>query len=102
MTSIGARRVLIVEHEPLAAATVATELESLGYHVCGVSTTPDDALAAVVCAQPHVALMDVCLAAGSDGIDTARRICLRRDTAIVFLTARSDEATLARALEVSP
>ena len=102
MTTIGPRRVLIVENEPLTAATLATELGSSGYHVCGVATTPDDALAAVVRDQPHVVLMDVRLADGGDGIDTARRICLGRDTAIVFLTAQSDEATLARALEVSP
>ena len=102
MTTIGPRRVLIVEHEPLTAATLATELGSLGYHVCGVATTPDDALAAVVREQPHVVLMDVHLPDGGDGIDTARHICLGRDTAIVFLTAQSDEATLARALEVSP
>ena len=49
-----------------------------------------------------VAVMIDWILQGQDGIDTARHICLGRDTAIVFLTAQSDEATLARALEVSP
>jgi diguanylate cyclase (GGDEF)-like protein len=95
-------RVLIVEDEAITALDLATELAGMGYHVCGVVDTADAALGAAVSERPAVVLMDIRLANGGDGIETAQRICSHHDTAIVFLTAHSDEATLARALAVSP
>lgn len=94
--------VLIVEDEAITALDLATELSGMGYHVCGVVDTAEAAVGAAVTARPAVVLMDIRLANGGDGIETAQRICGCHDTAIVFLTAHSDEATLARALAVSP
>jgi diguanylate cyclase (GGDEF)-like protein len=95
-------RVLIVEDEAITALDLSTELTGLGYEVCGVVDTAADAVRLTVETRPSLVLMDVRLANGCDGIETARVICSRHDTAIVFLTAHSDESTLARALEVSP
>jgi len=94
--------VLIVEDEAITALDLATELAGMGYHVCGVVDTPEAAVGAAMRERPAVVLMDIRLANGGDGIETAQRICGHHDTAIVFLTAHSDEATLARALAVSP
>ncbi|MFM7243687.1 MAG: diguanylate cyclase [Planctomycetaceae bacterium] len=94
--------VLIVEDEAITALDLATELAGMGYRVCGVVDTAEAALGAAVRERPAVVLMDIRLANGGDGIETARRICGHHDTAIVFLTAHSDEATLTRALAVSP
>ena len=98
----GGPRVLIVEDEAITALDLSNELTGLGYEICGVVDTAEDAVAAAVQQRPALVLMDVRLANGGDGIETARAICSRHDTAIVFLTAHSDEATLSRALEVSP
>lgn len=95
-------RVLIVEDEAITALDLATELAAMGYDVCGVVDTAEAAVGTAVRERPAVVLMDIRLANGGDGVETARRICSRHDTAIVFLTAHSDEATLARALAVSP
>jgi len=46
--------------------------------------------------------MDIRLGDNGDGIEAAQRIADRHDAAVVFLTAHSDEQTLARALAVSP
>jgi len=94
--------VLIVEDEAITALDLATELAGMGYRVCGVVDTAEAAVGAAVRERPAVVLMDIRLANGGDGVDTAQRICGHHDTAIVFLTAHSDEATLARALAVSP
>jgi len=95
-------RILIVEDEAITALDLSTELAAMGYDVCGVVDTAETAVGTAVRERPAVVLMDIRLANGGDGVETARRICAQHDTAIVFLTAHSDEATLARALAVSP
>ena len=95
-------RVLIVEDEAITALDLATELRGLGYDVCGIVDTAEDAITVAAQERPQVVLMDVRLADGADGIEAARQVGLRQDAAIIFLTAHSDEATLARALVVSP
>lgn len=96
------RRVLIVEDEAVTALDLSRELAGLGYDVCGVVDTSAEAVRLALETRPDVVLMDVRLADGGDGIDTAREIARGHDTAVVFLTAHSDEATLERALDVSP
>lgn len=95
-------RVLIVEDEAITALDLATELRGLGYEVCGIVDTAAEAVAVTARERPRLVLMDVRLAGGGDGIEAARHIRHQQDTAVVFLTAHSDEATLARALDVSP
>jgi len=97
-----APRILIVEDEAVTALDLASELRRLGYDVCGTEDTADGAVAAVERERPKLVLMDIRLGDSGDGIEAARRISERHDAAVVFLTAHSDEETLARALEVSP
>jgi diguanylate cyclase (GGDEF)-like protein len=95
-------RILIVEDEAVTAMDLAAELRGLGYEVCGTEDTADGAVAAVEREKPGLVLMDVRLGGNGDGIEAARQISGRNDIAMVFLTAHSDEETLARALAVSP
>jgi len=95
-------RILIVEDEAITAMDLAAELRHLGYEVCGTEDTADGAVAAVEREKPGLVLMDIRLGDNGDGVDAAQRISARHDTAVVFLTAHSDEETLARALAVSP
>jgi diguanylate cyclase (GGDEF)-like protein len=81
---------------------LAAELRHLGYEVCGTEDTAEGAVAAAEREKPRLVLMDVRLGGNGDGIDAARQISSRHDVAVVFLTAHSDEETLARALSVSP
>lgn len=95
-------RILVVEDEAITAMDLAAELRHLGYEVCGTEDTADGAVAAVEREKPTLVLMDIRLGDDGDGVDAAQRISARHDTAVVFLTAHSDEETLARALAVSP
>ena len=81
---------------------LAAELRHLGYDVCGTEDTADGAVAAVEREKPGLVLMDIRLGDNGDGVEAAQRISARHDTAVVFLTAHSDEQTLARALAASP
>jgi diguanylate cyclase (GGDEF)-like protein len=102
MTAADQPRILIVEDEAITAMDLAAELRGLGYEVCGTEDTVDGAVAAVEREKPGLVLMDIRLGDNGDGIDAARQISGRHDVAVVFLTAHSDEETLARALSVSP
>ena len=95
-------RILIVEDEAVTAMDLAAELRGLGYEVCGTEDTVEEAVAAVEREKPGLVLMDIRLGDNGDGVDAARRISSGHDTAVVFLTAHSDEETLSRALAVSP
>jgi diguanylate cyclase (GGDEF)-like protein len=102
MSEANQPRILIVEDEAITAMDLASELRSLGYEVCGTEDTAEGALEAVEREKPGLVLMDIRLGDDGDGVDAARRISTRHDAAVVFLTAHSDEETLARALSVSP
>ena len=102
MSTTKQARILIVEDEAVTAMDLAAELRHLGYDVCGTEDTADGAVAAVEREKPVLVLMDIRLGDSGDGVDAARRISDSHDTAVVFLTAHSDEETLARALAVSP
>jgi len=95
-------RILIVEDEAVTAMDLAAELCSLGYDICGTADTADEAFATALREKPQLVLMDIRLGEGGDGIAAAQRITASLDTAVVFLTAHSDDATLNRALAVSP
>lgn len=98
----GRPRVLIVEDDLVTSLDLSNELTGMGYEVCGFVDTAADAIRMAAQACPALVLMDVRLAHGGDGVETARVISSRHDTAIVFMTADSDESTLARAVDVSP
>src|SRR5687768_1152587 len=97
MTADGTR-VLIVEDEAAAAAGLQETLERLGYVIAGVVGTGEAAIELAAKTAPHVVIMDMRLGGQLDGVDTAARIGIP----VVFLTGRSDEATLARARAVGP
>lgn len=94
------RKVLIVEDDNIVQLHLRVLLTELGYDVCGVAATADEALASAARTPPHLVLMDVRLRGGRDGIEAARELRARWDPALLFLTAYADEETVERALSV--
>ncbi len=95
-------RVLIVEDEAIVQLHLARIVEAAGYEVCGVAGSSAEALSRAAAEPPDVVLMDIRLRGGLDGIETALRLRAERDTAVIFVTAHADEATLARAGRALP
>ena len=102
MAHINCIRILIVENEGLVGCDLASTLTSLGYDVCGICRTGEEALQLVDDLRPEVVLMDVHLAGQLDGIETARRINERTPVAIIYVTASADPETVARARDTHP
>ena len=94
--------ILVAEDEVLIGEDIRRTLQALGYRVPVVATSSADVLRAVDELHPDLVLMDVVLSGKVDGIETARLLQKRGTTPVVYLTAHSDEATLARAKGTDP
>lgn len=95
-------RILIVEDDPLISLDVSQALKGFGYDVVGAANSGLKAIELYKSAKPDLVLMDINLKDEMDGIEAAEKINKERPTAIVFLTALSDEATLQRAKLTGP
>lgn len=102
MADLDRIRILIVENEGLVGCDLASTLSGLGYEVCGICRTGEEALQYVDDLRPDIALMDVHLAGKLDGIETAHRLAERSPVAVIYLTASADPETVARARETHP
>lgn len=65
-------RVIIAEDEALIALTIQDILEDHGYAVCGIATTAQAVVDGAERHRPDIALVDVNLAGGSNGLDAIR------------------------------
>jgi CheY-like chemotaxis protein len=96
------RRVLIVEDEAMIALDLSDLLESWGHTVAGLVCTLDDALVMAHAHAPDVAIVDVALGIGQDGVRVAAELKRRFACDIIFVTAWSDAGTRARMERVGP
>ncbi len=79
-------RVMIVEDEALVALTLEDVLTEAGYCVCGIADRPEEALEIARVLEPDIAVVDVRLADGGDGIALATQLAARMPILILFVT----------------
>ena len=90
-------RILIVEDEALIAWMLADSLEDAGHEVVGPAATMAEALALCEGAPPpELALLDINLRDGSNGVDVARALLERWGVLSIFASAQMMEARRAR------
>lgn len=94
--------ILVVEDEVVVAQDIRRMLIGLGYEVPATVATGEGALRAAEICPPDLVLMDIHLKGPLDGVGTAARLQEKHGAPIVFLTAHSDDATLARVKETHP
>jgi two-component system, response regulator PdtaR len=87
-------RILIVEDEPLIAWMLADSLERAGHEVVGRAATMADALALCEAAAPppELALLDIMLRDGGNGVDVARALLERWGVRSIVTSAHVTEA----------
>lgn len=83
-------RVLIIDDEPLVALYVADVIEDAGDFEIETSGSARDALSAAALRPPEVAIVDVSLVGGPGGASVAAQLASAHNTAIIFLSGRSD------------
>lgn len=95
-------KILIVEDEIIVATDLENKLKRNGYDIVGIASQGMAAVEMASRHKPQLILMDIQLKGRMDGIETAAVIQSRYHVPIVYLTAYSDSATLARAKLSAP
>ena len=90
-------RILIVEDESLVARDIENMVMSLGYEVCGIASTGDEAVENAALFRPDLILMDVIIKGTLDGIAAAEKIGDAFHIPVIYVTSYADELTLRRA-----
>ena len=84
-----------MEDEAAQSIDLEDQVRSLGYVVMASVSTGEDALLAAR-ELPDLALVDIRLGGGLDGIDTARILGERFNIGVIYTTAHDDDETIRR------
>lgn len=95
-------RILIVEDEFLIALTAEAELVEAGFIVVGKAASYEKALELARSTRPDIALMDVRLGAGRDGIEAAIALRSELDLPAIIATGSMDDENRRRAAPAVP
>lgn len=94
--------ILIVEDEALIAGEIARSLVRLGHTPLEPVDNSDEAIEALLHHPVELVLMDINIAGDMDGIAAALLIRRQYAVPVMFLTARTDSATINRAKVAQP
>lgn len=83
--------IMVVEDDAIIAFDLAETVRGMGHLVCGTAATMDEALGIAAEHTPTLALLDIRLAEGDNGIEVARELRRRRFLPVIFVTAFPDE-----------
>jgi two-component system, response regulator PdtaR len=86
-------RILVVEDEFILASQIEVALYDAGFHVTGVATSGEEAIALARMENPALILMDLRLAGKHDGIEAALYIFQNLGLRCIFATAHNDQMT---------
>ena len=96
------RTVLIVQDDPIIASLIQNFLTQKNYFIVDTVNSGESALYSAVASFPDVILMDIDLFGKIDGITATRFITSMLKVPVIFLSARDDDETLARAATAGP
>lgn len=95
-------RILVVEDDFLVASEIEVTLYDAGFHVTGVATSGEEAIALARMESPALIVMDLRLAGEHDGIEAALYIFQNLGVRCVFATAQYDQMTRDRVEPAMP
>jgi len=96
------KKILIVEDEVVTGMDLWHILDLWGYEMCEQVTTGEEAIQVAEQEKPDIVLIDINLAHGINGLETARRIISSLDVSVIFITGYSDDEIRKEAEGVSP
>ena len=95
-------KILRVEDEGIIVLDTQRRLLSLGYDVCAVAPSGEEAIKKAEEHKPSLVLMDIRLRGEMDGIEAAKEIRERFNIPVVYFTAISNKGTLEQAKTTEP
>lgn len=94
------KTLMIVEDEVLVATTLRAELEDAGYNVLNLTDRISDALEVAKESQPDLALVNIHLVGGDDGIELARHL-KSLDIPVLLISGQVSRARSARTVAIA-
>lgn len=94
--------VLIVEDDPIISEDLQSCVKNLNYQIAGAAYDSKEALQILAGTPADIALLDVNLGGGKDGIDLAEIINEKYKIPFIFLTSYSSKSVIERAKKVRP
>jgi diguanylate cyclase (GGDEF)-like protein/PAS domain S-box-containing protein len=94
--------ILLVEDEAIVARDLQESLTDMGYDVFAIADSAEDAIECAAVKAPDIVLMDIRIKGQEDGIRAAEILKDTVDSAIIYLTAHADDATIQRAKKTEP
>jgi|SRR5580704_9054522 two-component system response regulator LytT len=94
--------ILLVEDEPLISSYISDVLKEFGFEISGCASCAPEAIALAGESSPYLAIVDIQLTGGIDGIEVARVLRDRFGVSTIFLSGVEDKATVARARATCP
>ena len=95
-------KILLVEDEVIVAMGLERSLRLFGYEVIGIATSGEEAIDLALKKNPDVILMDIHIEGNIDGIEAAEEIGKHSTIPVIYLTAYTNDETLARAIKTNP
>jgi two-component system, response regulator PdtaR len=95
-------QVMIVEDESIVAMDLSAGLENDGYKVVGIADNYDEAVSLYQSNPVDILLMDINIHGNKDGIETASALMNIKQVPLIYLTAFTDAATVARVKHTNP
>jgi two-component system, response regulator PdtaR len=84
--------ILIVEDDSIIAWHLESMVSRLGFNVCALVASEEEAVSAAAKHRPTLVLMDVRLARGGDGVRAMEAIRSDLPVPVIFCTAHADDA----------
>lgn len=94
-------RIAIVEDEMIIAGDMQDMLEELGYQVCAIAGSYEEAMRVVQTEKPDLLLLDIILKGNKNGIALAHNLN-QQNIPFIFITSYEDRKSIDNAKETHP
>ncbi len=94
--------IIIVEDDEVTALNLKLSLQKQGYKILAISDSLDDAKAQISIYKPDIAIIDISLQSGLDGIELAKIIKASYSIPFIFITSYSDDDIINEAIKTEP
>jgi DNA-binding NarL/FixJ family response regulator len=93
-------KLLLVEDHLLVAQAMGLHLAEAGHEIVGIAADAHEAVELAGDMHPDLALVDIQLAYGSNGVDAAREMLAQHNIRSLFVTSHCDAARAAKDIAV--
>jgi diguanylate cyclase (GGDEF)-like protein/PAS domain S-box-containing protein len=91
-----AHKILVIEDEKILALDIRNSLQKLGYSVLEITASGEDAIKKIAETNPHLVLIDICLAGEINGIEFVDIIQNHFHIPVLYLTEYSEDIKLTK------